>query len=511
MSYPKRTLKLRPRKGTASDLPAFAVGKDFLTQGDNITYRRAIVERAPSFDQVYDPPSVNPIILLNTQIDGTNFWLYNSDAASFVVETSNHFDITHAGGLITQPNIGKLSLGLLNNVPFFNNSVNEPMYWDGNTGNNFLTLPDWTATETALFMESHRFHLFAFGIDGPGGDFPNQVKWSSAAAPGNVPASWTPLASNEAGDTTLSDTPGSLVSALNLRNLLLIYKTGSIHAAEYIGGQEVYGFRTLFTQAGALARHSVADINGRHFVVTDGDIILTDGVNIQSIAQDRRKRFFFNSLDQANFDRHFVVFYRAKNEVWLCFPEAGSDVCTRAMIYDVSHDAWGDRELTDISFANLGIVNDLAPDDTWDGDSEVWDADVTVWNQQSFSLAEENLIFAENATPQFNRADSGTETLTSTIAKGSMDFDTPERFKFIKRIHVRIQADTSIQFSLRVGGQAATADPVAWCSPVPFTSADEFVNVICMGRFISIEISVTTDKPFTITGLDIEAELRGYH
>lgn len=511
MSYPKRTLKLRPRRGVATDLPPWAVGKDFFTQSDNILYRLAVAERAPSFGAVYDPPSVNPIILLNTQVDGTNFWVYCSDNDQFVVESTNHTDITHLSGLITQTDISKLSLGLLNNVPFFNNAVDEPQYWTGDVGDQFVDLPDWTATETAAFMTAHRFHLFAFGIDGPAGDFPNQLKWSDAAAPGNVPASWTPAASNEAGDNTLSDTPGALVSALNLRNLLAIYKTGSIHAAEYVGGQEIYSFRTLFTQAGALARHSVADVNGKHFVVTDGDIILQDGVNIQSIAQDRRKRFFFNSLDQSNFQKHFAVYYRAKNEVWLCFPEAGNDVCTRAMIYDVAHDSWGDRELSNISFGAPGIVNDTAPDETWDADTEVWDADTTVWNQQNFSAAEEMLVFAESITPDFLQVDTGSTSLLAVLAKHSMDFDTPERFKFIKRVHLRIEGATDIDFSLRIGGQATTEDAIAWCTAVTVNSNTGFANVLCMGRFISVEISATTDKPFKITGLDIEAELRGYH
>lgn len=511
MSYPKRTIKLRPRKGFSSDLPPWSTGKEFFTRGENIVFRQGVAERVEGVSAVYDPPSVAPLMMVNAQIDGVNYWIYQGAANSYVVETSNHTEITHASGLNSQANISKMSLGLLNGVPFFNNALDEPMYWDGMLSNDYVDLPGWVATETAEFMVAHRFHLFAFGIDGPGGDFPNQLKWSDAAAPGNVPASWTAAPGNEAGDNTLSDTPGALVSAANLRNLLAIYKTGSMHAAEYIGGQEIFGFRTLFTQLGALARHSVVDINGRHFVVSDGDIVLTDGVNVQSIAQDRRKRFFFNSLDSDNFAKHFVVYYRAKNEVWLCFPESGSSVCTRAMIYDVAHDSWGDRELSNVSFGATGIVNDTAGDDTWDADAEVWDADLTVWNQTNFSQATEMLVFADSVTPEFAELGLGSQSLQSVIAKESMDFDSPERFKFVKRVHLRIESDTDIDFSLRVGSQATTEDPITWCTPQTINSNSGFANVLCMGRFISVELSTTTVKPFKFTGLDIEAEMRGYH
>lgn len=511
MTYPKRQLRLRPRRGVATDLPAWVVPQDQYTQGDNIIFRLGVAERAPSSVAIYDPLSVAPYHLLNAQIDGTNFWIYAGANSMYAVQTSVHTAITHASGQQSTTDISKLTLGLLNGVPFFNNALDEPMYWDGNVANKFLDLPGWTATETCNFMVAHRFHLFAFAIDGPSGAFPNQVKWSDAAAPGNVPSSWTAAATNEAGDTVLADTPGELISAANLRGALMIYKTGSTHIAEYVGGQSIFAFRTLFVQSGALTRHSVVDINGQHFVVTDGDIIVTDGSNIRSIAQDRRKRFLFQQLDQDNYQNLFCVYHRAKNEVWVCFPEAGNSLCTRAMVYDVAHDAWGDRELPGITFAATGIINDTAPDETWDVDSNTWDSDTTIWNEQNYSLATEDLVLADPTAMDFLEVGRGTQTLTSTLAKYSMDFGEPERYKFVKRIHIQAEGATSIDFSVRVGTQATPTDSITWGTAQTFNTNDGFVNVLAMGRFISIEITVATDLAFKITGLDLEAELRGYH
>lgn len=511
VSYPKKLLRLRPRRGVSSDQPAFMVGPDFFTQADNIIFRQQAAERAPNSVAIYDPPSVAPYQLLNAQIGGVNFWVYIGATAAYAVETSNHTDITHASGQQSVTDIEKLSLGLLNGVPFFNNGLDEPMYWDGQVSSNFVDLPGWTATETCEFMVAHRFHLFAFGISGPGGTFPNQVKWSDAAAPGNVPSSWTASASNEAGDTTLSDTPGELITAANLRGSLMIYKTGSTHIADYGDPEEIFSFRTLFVQSGALCRHSVVDINGQHLVVTDGDIIVTDGQNIRPIAANRRKRFLFNQLDQDNYQNLFCVFNRAQNEVWVCFPEAGSEFATRAMIYDVTNDSWGDRELPGISHAATGIINDTAPDETWDADSEVWDADLTAWNRQNYSLATEELVLADVSGPDFLEVGRGSESLTSTLARHDLDFGEPERFKFVRRVYLRVEADTSIDFAVRVGTKAATGDAVSWTAAQTMNSDDGFINVLAMGKYISVEVAATTDATFKITGLDIEAELRGYH
>lgn len=511
MSYPKKLLRLRPRRGVVSDVPNWTAPPDAFTQADNALFRLGMAERAPSTVKIYDPPTVGPYHLKNLQVGGVNFWIYIGATAAYAVQTSVHTDITHASGQQSVTTVRKLSLGTLNGVPFFNNTLDEPMYWDGDPGTNFLDLPGWTATETCEFMVAHRFHLFAFGISGPGGDFPNQVKWSDAANPGNVPSSWTAAASNEAGDNVLSDTPGELIAAANLRGSLMIYKTGSTHIADYVGGAEIFAFKTLFVESGALTAHSVVDINGQHFVVTDGDIILTDGQAVRSIAQNRRKRFLFNQLDQDNYENLFAVYHRQQNEVWLCFPTAGNNFCNRAMVYNVANDAWGDRELPLIAHAAPGIINDTAPDETWDSDSEVWDADLTEWNRQNYSLATEELVLAEPTTPELLEVGRGTESLTTVVARHDLDFGEPERNKFCKRVHVRIDGASSIDFTVRVGYKMATGDATTWTTSTTINSDSGFVNVLALGKFISVEITTTTTLPFKITGIDLEAEMRGYH
>jgi hypothetical protein len=482
-----------------------------VSQAENIIFRDGMPQRAEPFNPVYDPPSVPPYCLLNAQIGETNYWIYAGSSTTYAVQSTVHTDITHASGLQTNMDVSKFSLGLLNGVPYFNNALNEPMYWDGNVVNKFVTLPGWVATESCAALVAHRFHLFALGIDGPAGNFPDQVKWSDAAAPGNVPSTWVAAPTNEAGDSTLSDTPGAIITGANLRDALMIYKNGSIHRADYIGGQEIYGFRTLFVEAGALSRHAVADINGRHLVVTDGDIVVTDGTNISSIAERRRKRFLFNQIDQDNFQNLVVTYNRAKNEAWICFPESANSLCTRAMIYDVANDAWGDRELPGIAFAANGIINDTASDETWDVDEQVWDADTSIWNSVNFSLSSRDLVIADPTATRILDVGKGAESMRSILSRYSMDFGEGERLKFIKRIHLRIDADPAVEFKVRIGTQMATEDSILWGATQTYNSNQQYANVLAMGRYVSWEISVNNSAPFRITGIDIEYELRGYH
>ncbi len=510
MSYPKRHLRLRPRAGVSTDLPPWTVPPEFFTAAENVVFRLGVAERADNFRLAYEPPSTKPLIIRNLQIAGQNKWVYIGPNDAYSVTGAVHTEITKLGQG-TQNVVGRLSLDLLNGIPVFNNAVDEPMYWDGQDSSDFLTLPGWTATETCRFIVPFKFHLFAFGIDGPAGQFLNQVKWSDAAAPGNVPATWQPAADNEAGDAVLADGGGILISAAPLRGGLACYKSDSTYICEYIGGQEIFSFRKIFSQAGALTRHSVVDIGGSHIVVSDGDVVLQDGSSIRSLVKNRRRRYLFGQLDQANYENLFAVFNRSRGEVWICFPEAGATYCNRAMVYDIANDAWGDRELANIAYGTVGIVSDTTPDETWDADSQVWDDDPEPWNTQSFSLATEPLVLADNDAPHFWEVGRGSSLLGSVLSREDIDFNEPERFKFIRRVYIRTEADAAIEFDVRIGTRNATGESIAWGAAIPFVSTDGYINCSAMGKYISIDIRATTQTPFKITGVDIEAELRGYH
>ena len=101
--------------------------------------------------------------------------------------------------------------------------------------------------------------------------------------------------------------------------------------------------------------------------------------------------------------------------------------------------------------------------------------------------------------------------MTSTVAKNDIDFGEPERFKFVRRVHFRIEADTDVEFTIRVGGRDSTAGSYNYTAGATVTADDEYVDAMVIGRYIAFEISSTTTKPWRITGVDLEAELRGYH
>jgi len=521
MSYPKKIVKVRPMGGIVNDIPAFEVAPQFYTSGENMHFRSNFAERTLGHAQVYTGTLSTLRNLNNVQIGSSNYWVYHGTDKSHVVTGATHNDITKALGITGTTAANSITSGLLNGVHFMNNGVDAPMFWDGIPANAMTDLTGWPASTTCKAMRAFKFHLFAMDISKPAGDFEMQVLWSDAAAPGTIPSTWTPAATNEAGDVELSQTPGRVIDGAGLRSSFAMYKQHSAYLADYVGGNNIFNFRRMFITSGVLSRNCIAEYRGRHVVVTDGDIIITDGSVTESIADNRMRKFLFNQLDQTNFEATFVVNFAQENEVWVCFPAAGSTFCNLALVWDGVANAWGVRELPDITHAASGIVSDSTPSEFWDDDAGFWDDDTTTWNQQNFSHADDRIVMAQpdDVTPtssQFLEVDSGKTfdgtNITANIVKHSMTFDEPNRVKFLRRLVPHIQGQAGTIVKIRAGSQMNCSDAIAWSTEQDFTvGTSACIDTFAQGRYLSFEFRSVGENPWCMTGFDVEAELRGYY
>lgn len=511
MSYPKSLINLRPTRGFISDTPPHEVGPDFWTGCRNAIMREGFASRILGSRDAYSTAlaSASPGQLMhavNAEVADTNYWLlFEDDGSAWSIEGSNAVDIDGSALLNAVANPFAWSSALLNGLPVISNGDDEPVYW---AGADLVTLPDWTATESCNFITVFKFHIFALDISGPGGNFPNLAKWSAAAEPGTVPASWTPAADNDAGDVELSDSPGGLLCAYPLRDSLIIYKRSSMYQAQYVGGNSVFAFRKVQSASGALTRRSVCDVNGQHFVVSDGDILLTDGTNRRSVGESRVKDFLFNQLDQDNYRNLFCTYNRGRDEVLIGFPESGNEFCTLALVYDVSTDSFGVRELNQVVHAPVGFVNDDVASNTWADRSDAWAAASDPWGSSTITAARDSLVLVDATTlEQQDTIDA--VSVSASIGKHSMSWGDPSRVKFVRRVHIRAKENYGTLL-VRVGGQMTPTGPTTWSDEVSITSPEQVVNLFATGRYISIEMRTTGSDVWKITGVDLEAEERGY-
>lgn len=508
MSYPKKYLRLRPLRGVAADPPANEVGEEFYTGASNVHFREGFAGRVLGSRAAYGTLPVEVLHMLNARIATTNFWLFFGADEIHANETSNSTDVT--GDPLTpvlQP--WQWSSTLLNGVPCVTNGLDIPRYWAGDVGTPFDDLPGWPAGTICKSLVAFQFHLVALDIDGPAGHFEGQVKWSDAAEPGAVPATWVPAGDNDAGDAILADSPGPAMCAVPMRGSLMIYKRSATYSMDYIGGNDVFAFRPVFSASGALTRHAVADLSdGRHFVVGDGDIYITDGVSRRSVAKDRMALFVFNQLDQDNYENLFAVYHRAKNEVWVCFPEQGSQYCTLAAVYDVSHDAFGVRVLPNVTCAAIGIVNDTAPSEAWIDATYTWADALRLWNQPNYSLALESLLTGYGTTAEQHDTQDLLE-VDASLSRYDLTFGESERVKFLRRLTVRAKPGFGSLF-VRVGARMTPTDSINWSAEVELVEPAQIVNTFALGRYISVELRSEDDNVWQVSGIDLEADMRGY-
>lgn len=506
----KPLIRLRPTRGFISDTPAHEVGPDFWTQAQNVIFRDGFASRVQGYRSAYGTALavVSPTEFMhgiNAELSDTNYWLLcEADGSVWAVEGSNATQID-AGLFGAVNNPFEYSSGLLNGVPIISNGSDEPVYWDGTTLKN---LPGWTATENANFVAVFKFHIFAMDISGPGGTFRNLVKWSAAAEPGTVPNSWTPAATNQAGSIELSDSPGPVICAYPLRDSLMFYKRSAMYQAQYVEGNNVFEFRKVQSASGALTSRSVCDVNGQHFVVSDGDVLLTDGTNRRSVGESRIKDYLFNSIDQDNYRNLFCVYNRGKDEVLIGYPENGSEFCTRALVYDVSRDSFGVRDLNTVRHAPIGFVNDDTESNTWADRSDTWANAIDVWGSASIEAARDSLVLIDGTT--MRQEDTGDAVaIAASLGKYSMSFGESERVKYVRRVHVRAKENYGTLL-VRVGGQMEPTGPTTWSPEVAITAPEQIANCSALGRYISVQVRTTGSDVWKITGIDLEGEQRGY-
>ncbi len=494
-----------------SDTPAPETGPDFYTLAKNVHFRDGFPERLLGSRQAYSTAVgiVAPgtmLHALNAEFTDTNYWLlFEANGQAWAIEGTNATQID--GALLqatSQPFVH--SSAVLNGVPVYSNGSDEPVYW---AGANLITLPDWTATESCQFIAAFKFHLFALDISGPGGEFNNLVKWSSAAEPGTVPASWTPAANNDAGSVELSDSPGSVQCAYPLRDTLIIYKRSSMYTAQFVGGQNVFQFRKVDSTYGTLTPRSVCDVGGQHFVVSDGDVILTDGTTRRSVGESRIKDWLFNQLDQTNYRNLFTTYNRSRDEVLIGFPTSGNQFCNLGLVYDMNRDSFGVRELPQVSAAPVGFVNDDVESNTWADRNDVWADASDFWGASNIEAARDSLVYLTPTTlEQQDTADA--VTVAASLGKHSMHLGEPERLKFIRKVHVRAR-DNFGTLKVRVGSQMTPTGPTTWSPEVDLVAPEQIVNVQAIGRYISVEVRSNDTPVWKITALDLEGELRGYY
>lgn len=505
--------------GVQSDIPP-----THWTTATNYIMRQGRAERVTGHTQVLDAGDLTGIVLGALSVPDINgaarYWIYWTVGAGHVVYVTDGTTskvITPATKRGTT-SVNSITSGLMNGVPFWNAGTSgAPCAWiptasllfdyAGPTlAANLATAHGWPALTSCTALRAFGDFLIAMRILTVAGDQPDKIMWSDRAASGMVlPTVWTASATNEAGDATLGDGGGYIMDGLTLGNGFMIYKESAAYLMEEVGLPTVMSIRKVFTTIGCVAKNCIQEINGNHIVVTEGDVIQTNGRQAQSIIDPANRRYLFDQIDQDNKVAIYTALDKYRNELWVCFPgDVSKTYCDQALVWNGSK--WGHRELQG-SEGMSTIASGWLPT----GGAEPWDGGV---DRDRLVAIEPG---ATNSKAQ--QIDTGTDfdgtAIESSIEKQGIVLADAHQIVTTKRVYPKIEGTAAADVMVSMGSKMNVADSYSYSTPTKYTlgTTSQPMPVNVTGRYFALKYTQSTadtaDGYVQPIGADIEFETGG--
>lgn len=504
-------IELKNVVGVAYDPNPSDVVPQVWTGGLNVKFRNGRVEKADGLSRVFPPTPEAPLHLQPYLYDNVPYWLMGSATRIFRTEGSSWVDMTRVGLTYNATLENNWNGGILNQVVILNNGVDVPQSLLP-AASNFTDLPNWPANTEAKIIRPFKNYLVALGITQSSTLKPTLVKWSNPADPGQVPSSWDPtLVTNDAGENSLADTSGALVDGKKLKDSFIIYKEDSVYSMRYVGGTFVFQFQQLFDDVGALSANCIAEFDGKHFVVGQGDVYLHNGVQKSSVIAGKMKDYLFNSIKNTTVKAVFVVPDYNNNEMWICFQSSdnvvsGSPYANRALIWNWKDDNWTIREIPETPAATYGIV-DPQESDAWDVDLATWDSDTTAWGNAAYNPSKTKVVFAGTqqmsvfAVGDTNLYDG--QTFKSMVERNQIYLEDDQKIKFVSSITPHLSGVGTC--NIYVGANFLHDAPTEWFGPFLYTiGTDEKIDCRVSGRYVGIRFEFQSTGSWALNGYTAE-------
>ena len=216
--------------------------------------------------------------------------------------------------------------------------------WQGDVLTDAALIANAPTNCTGMMVTEERF-VVCFGA---GGD-PRKVQWSDR----EDNTTWTPAATNEAGDINLQ-TNGVILAGLRTRSQSLVLTTEDAHSLTYQGPPFVYGVERVGTSCGLIAARAAASVdNGVIWMGLRGFFVYSGG-RVQSIPCDVAD-YVFSDINKDQRSKVSCVVNSAWNEIWWFYPSADSLECNRYVAYDFVENIWITGEMDRTAGVDRGV------------------------------------------------------------------------------------------------------------------------------------------------------------
>lgn len=196
----------------------------------------------------------------------------------------------------------------------------------------------------SLVVTEERF-LFALAASGN----PRLVKWCDR----EDNTTWTPAATNEAGDFELQ-TAGQIMAGVRVKGQTLILTDIDAHTATYQGPPFVYGFERVGTSCGLVARKAVCAVDDGVFWMGQQNFYHFTGTEVREIPCEVADKVF-GDINRAQISRSWAVSNAQNGEVWFFYPSNDSNEVNKYVYFDYKDGYWGLGELARTCGVDRGV------------------------------------------------------------------------------------------------------------------------------------------------------------
>lgn len=226
--------------------------------------------------------------------------------------------------------------------------------WDKSVGlgTRATIIAEAPITNLRVIVSPENRQLIALGAHNGLTDDPLFIAWTD----NEDYTDWISLPANTAGDKRL-DQGSEIVTGIPTRVGILIFTDRSIHIMQPTGGVAIYSFRQVGSGISIAGPAALADANGivyfmgsTNFYVYDGTLRVLECPVWTKVYDDFGRDQAFSTYCSHNKDF---------NEVWWFYPDKGSDVNTRYVVFNYLENIWYYGEIERASFHDFSPFVEL--------------------------------------------------------------------------------------------------------------------------------------------------------
>ena len=258
--------------------------------------------------------------------------------------------------------------------------------WQLNTGVVAQVVANAPVNNKGIVVTEERF-VFALGSGGN----PRKISWCDQ----ENNTSWTPSATNQAGDFELQ-TVGQIMCGLRMRGRTLILTDNDAHIAQYSGAPFVYGFERVGTACGVASRRGAVAIDEGAFWMGKKGFFTFDGSVAKEINCEVAD-YVFDDMNPSQISKVYAVHNSQHSEIWWFYPSGTSTENDRYVALDYKEAHWTTGDLDRTSGVDQGVFS-----------NPIWsDASGNLYNQETgYTHTGSTKPYAESGSISIGNGDS---------------------------------------------------------------------------------------------------------